>query len=126
MEGFLQQIVSGLAAGGIYGAFALALVMTYLATSTVNFAQGEMAMFATCVAWGLIQSGVPYWLAFFATLVLSFLGGIVIERVILRPVEAAPVLSITIVTIGLLAIFNSMAGWIFGYTVRTFPSPFPL
>lgn len=125
MEGFLQQIVSGLAAGGIYGAFALALVMTYLATSSVNFAQGEMAMFATFVAWALIQAGVPYWLAFFATLVLSFLGGLAIERVILRPIEAAPVLSITIVTIGLLAIFNSMAGWLFGYTVRTFPSPFP-
>jgi branched-chain amino acid transport system permease protein len=125
MEAFLQQIVSGLAAGGIYAAVALALVMTYLATNAVNFAQGEMAMFSTFVAWALIQWGVPYWAAFFATLGMSFLGGIAIERAILRPLERAPVLAITIVTIGLLAILNSMAGWIFGYTVRTFPSPFP-
>jgi len=125
METFLQQVVSGLAAGGIYAAFALALVMTYLATNAVNFAQGEMAMFSTFVASALIESGMPYWAAFFVTLAIAFLGGVAIERAILRPLERAPVLALTIVTIGLLTIFNSMAGWIFGYTIRTFPSPFP-
>jgi branched-chain amino acid transport system permease protein len=125
METFLQQIVSGLAAGGIYAAVALSLVMTYLATNAVNFAQGEMAMFSTFVASALIQSGAPYWLAFFTTVALSFGGGVAIERAVLRPLERAPILALTIVTIGLLAIFNSLAGWIFGYTVRTFPSPFP-
>jgi branched-chain amino acid transport system permease protein len=125
MEAFLQQIASGLAAGGIYASVALALVMTYQATNVVNFAQGEMAMFSTFIAWALIGAGVPYWAAFFATVGLSFVGGLAIERVILRPLEHAPVLALTIVTIGLLAIFNSTAGWIFGYTVRPFPSPFP-
>src|SRR5215831_15296673 len=113
METFLQQVVSGLAAGGIYAAFALALVMTYLATNTVNFAQGEMAMFSTYIAWALIQAGVGYWSAFVVTLTMAFLGGIAIERAILRPLQHAPVLAITLVTIGLLAIFNSLAGWIF-------------
>jgi len=125
MDAFLQQIVSGLASGGIYALVALALVMTYLATNAVNFAQGEMAMFSTYLAWSMIQAGLPYWLAFFATLVIAFLGGIAIERAILRPVERAPVLAITIVTIGLFAIFNSLAGWIFTYTIQPFPSPFP-
>jgi branched-chain amino acid transport system permease protein len=125
METLLQQIVSGLATGGIYAAVALALVMTYVATNAVNFAQGEMAMFTTYIAAALIQAGLAYWPAFFATVGIAFLGGIVIERAILRPLERAPVLAITIVTVGLLAIFNSVAGWLFGHTIRTFPSPFP-
>jgi branched-chain amino acid transport system permease protein len=124
MDTFLQQIVSGLAAGGIYALLALALVMTYLATNAVNFAQGEMAMFATYVAWSLIQSGWPYWAALVASVAVAFLGGVAIERAILRPLENAPILAITIVTIGLFAIFNSMAGWIFTYTIQPFPSPF--
>src|SRR5262249_31811547 len=89
------------------------------------FAQGEMAMFSTFVAWALIERGVSYWSAFFITLVVAFLGGMAIERVVLRPLERAPVLALTIVTIGLLTIFNSTAGWLFGYEVRPFPSPFP-
>jgi branched-chain amino acid transport system permease protein len=125
MDALLQQIVSGLATGGIYAAVALSLVMTYVATNAVNFAQGEMAMFSTFLAWAFIQSGMNYWVAFFVTLAISFVGGVTIERTVLRPLERAPVLAITIVTIGLLAIFNSMAGWIFDYTVRPFPSPFP-
>ncbi len=125
MDAFLQQIVSGLAAGGIYAAVALALVMTYLATNAVNFAQGEMAMFSTYLAWWMIRAGLSYWAAFFATILIAFLGGIAIERAILGPVERAPVLAITIVTIGLLTIFNALAGWIFTYTIQPFPSPFP-
>jgi branched-chain amino acid transport system permease protein len=125
MATLVQQIVSGLAAGGIYAVVALALVMTYLSTNAVNFAQGEMAMFSTFLASSMIHAGLPYWVAFFATLAISLLGGIVIQRAILQPLERAPVLAITIVTIGLLTIFNSMAGWLFGYTVQTFPSPFP-
>ena len=124
MDALLQQIVSGLATGGIYAAVALSLVMTYVATNAVNFAQGEMAMFSTFLAWAFIQSGMRYWVAFFITLAISFVGGVAIERTVLRPLERAPVLAITIVTIGLLAIFNSMAGGIFDYTVRPFPSPF--
>lgn len=125
METFLQQVVFGLANGGIYAAVALALVMTYLSTNVVNFAQGEMAMFSTFVAWLLMEHGMPYWLAFFSTLAIAFVGGVAIERLVLRPMERAPILALTIVTIGLLTIFNSLAGWLFGYTVRPFPTPFP-
>ncbi|HWU40385.1 MAG TPA: branched-chain amino acid ABC transporter permease, partial [Candidatus Acidoferrum sp.] len=125
MDIFLQQIVSGLATGGIYASLALALVMIYQATDVFNFAQGEMAMFSTYLAWSMINAGVPYWGAFFATLAIAFVGGIMIERVIIRPVENAPVLAIVIVTIGLLVIFNSMAGWMFSYIIQPFPSPFP-
>jgi branched-chain amino acid transport system permease protein len=125
MHEFLQQVFSGLAAGAIYASVALALVMIYRSTDLVNFAQGEMAMFSTYIAWTLVNAGLPFWAAFALTLVASFIGGMLIERVVIRPVENAPVLAAVIVTIGLLLIFNSLAGWLYSYTVQDFPSPFP-
>jgi branched-chain amino acid transport system permease protein len=125
MHELLQQIFSGLAAGSIYASVALALVMIYRSTDLVNFAQGEMAMFSTYIAWSLVNAGLPFWVAFVLTLVISFIGGMLIERVIIRPVENAPVLAAVVVTIALLLIFNAMAGWIYTYTVQDFPSPFP-
>lgn len=125
MDAFLHQVLAGLATGGIYASLALALVMIYQATHLVNFAQGEMAMFATYFAWSLINAGVPYWPAFLLTVVFAFMLGVVIERVIIRPVENSPVLVIVVVFIALLVILNSVTGWIFSYTIKTFPSPFP-
>lgn len=124
MEAFLHQILSGLATGGIYAAIALSLVMIYQATHHINFAQGEMAMFSTYLAWMMIDAGLPYWVAFAGTVALSFVLGVLIERIVIRPVEHAPVLSVVIVFIALLVILNSLAGWIFSYTIKTFPSPF--
>ena len=125
MHQFSQQMFSGFAAGAIYASLALALVMIYRATELVNFAQGEMAMFSTYIAWSLVNGGVPFWAAFVITLVVSFLGGMAIERVLVRPVETASVLAAVIVTIALGLIFNSLAGWIYTYTVQDFRSPFP-
>jgi branched-chain amino acid transport system permease protein len=125
MDIFIQQVVSGLATGGIYASLALALVMIYQATDVVNFAQGSMAMFSTYIAWSLLQAGLPYWVTFCATLLIAFVGGLLIERVIVRPVENAPILAIVIVTLGLLVILVSVAGWIYSYIQKPFPSPFP-
>ncbi|HLX81290.1 MAG TPA: branched-chain amino acid ABC transporter permease [Burkholderiales bacterium] len=125
MDAFLHQVLAGLATGGIYASVALALVMIYQATHLVNFAQGELAMFCTYIAWSLINAGVPYWAAFFMTVGFAFVLGVLIERIIIRPVENAPVLSVVVVFIGLLVILNSVAGWIYTYTIKTFPSPFP-
>jgi branched-chain amino acid transport system permease protein len=125
MEIFLQQVVSGFATGAIYASLALALVMIYQATDVVNFAQGEMAMFSTYLAWSMLQAGLPYWVAFFATVAIAFVLGVAIERVVIRPVESAPILTIVIVTLGLLVIHNSIAGWIWSYIQKPFPTPFP-
>src|SRR5215831_15398790 len=125
MDIFVQQVVSGLATGGIYASLALALVMIYQATDVVNFAQGQMAMFTTYLAWTMINAGLPYWVAFAGTLVIGFAGGVLIERVVIRPVENAPILAIVIVTIGLLVILTSVAGFIWSYVQKPFVSPFP-
>jgi branched-chain amino acid transport system permease protein len=125
VEILLQQVVSGLATGSIYASLALALVMIYQATDVVNFAQGEMAMFATYLCWSMLNAGMPYWWAFLATLVLALVGGVLIQWLVIRPVESAPILTIVIVTLGLLVICNSVAGWIWSYVQKPFPSPFP-
>ncbi len=125
MDALLHQVLAGLATGGIYASVALALVMIYQATHLVNFAQGEMAMFSTYIAWSLIDAGMPYWAAFFLTVAFSFVFGVVIERVVIRPVENSPVLAVVVVFIALLVILNSITGWIYTYTIKTFPSPFP-
>lgn len=125
MNEFLHQVISGLANGGIYASLALAIVMIHQSTHHLNFAQGEMAMFSTFFAWVLIEGGVPYWLAFFATLAVSFAAGVLIERLLLRRFQTAPMLTVVIVFIGLLVIVNSVAGFLFGYTIKSFPSPFP-
>jgi branched-chain amino acid transport system permease protein len=124
MDAVLHQIASGIATGGIYASVALALVMIYQATHHLNFAQGEMAMFSTYIALTLIQLGLPYWVAFAATLVISFAMGAALQRVLLQPLANAPVLAMVGVFIGLLLIFNNSAGWLFTYTLKPFPSPF--
>src|SRR5689334_1604448 len=125
MDELLQQIASGLANGAIYALVALALVMIFVSTDHINFAQGEMAMFSTYVCWQLIQSGASFWVALPAAALFSFLLGVMIERIILRPLHHAPVLSVVVVFIGLLAIFHSLAGAIWSHTIKEFPSPFP-
>jgi len=125
MDLFLQQTSDGLAFGGIYACVALAVVMIYQATDHLNFAQGEMAMFSTYIAFTLLHHGVPYWWTFLLTMGISFIGGVLVERIIVRPVEGTTVLNEVIVFIGLLAIFNSLAGWTWDYTIKPFPSPFP-
>ena len=124
MEGVLHQIVSGIATGGIYASIALALVMIFLATHHINFAQGEMAMFSTYIALTLLQLGWPYWAAFLTTLVFSFIMGVILQRILLEPLANAPVLASVGAFLGLLLIFNNVAGWLFSYTLKPFPSPF--
>src|SRR6201987_3901556 len=125
MHQLLQQIFSGLAEGAIYASLALALVMIYRATDLVNFAQGEMAMVSTYIAWTRVNAGLPFWAAFVIPVAVSFAAGMLIERIVIRPVENAPILSAVVVTIGLLLIFNATAGWIYSYTLQEFPRPFP-
>ena len=126
MADFLQQVVSGLASGAIYALLALALVLIYRSTGVINFAQGEMAMFSTFVCWELIDRGVPYWGAFFLTIAISFVGGVLVERAVIRPVAGrAAGITVVTVTIGLLILLNGAAAWIWKGEQRTLENPFP-
>jgi branched-chain amino acid transport system permease protein len=124
MELFLQQVIAGIATGGIYACMALSVVMIYQAIHHLNFAQGEMAMFSTFIAWQMMQWGLPWGAAFVLTIALSFAGGFVLERVVFKPIENAPVLSHIVVFIALFAIFNSLAGFIWDFSIKAVESPF--
>jgi branched-chain amino acid transport system permease protein len=119
-----QQTVIGLSSGGTWALLALAIVVIYRSTGVVNFAQGEMAMLSTFVAWSLVHHGLSYWVAFFVTIALSFLGGVGIERAVIRPVERAPVLTIVIVTLGLVFAVDGIARWGWSSETRSLPNAF--
>ena len=124
MELFTNQVLAGIATGAIYACMALAVVMIYQAIDHLNFAQGEMAMFSTFISWQLMQWGIPYWWAFLITLIVSFAGGILIERLLFKPLAKAPVLTNVAGFIALFAIVNSVAGLTWDFTIKQYPTPF--
>jgi branched-chain amino acid transport system permease protein len=126
MQQFFQQVVAGLADGSIYASLALALVLIYRSTHVINFAQGEMGMFATYIAWSLITNhGMSYWPAFAIVLVISFFGGMAIQQVVIRPLQRGGELTVVMATVALLVILNGLASWIWGPEEKILPSPFP-
>jgi branched-chain amino acid transport system permease protein len=124
MQELLHQLATGASSGGIYASLALALVMIYRSTGHMNFAQGEMAMLSTFIAWSLLDHGIPYWAAFALTIGISFLGGVIVERALIRPLAGQREMLLVTVFLGLFMICNSIAGWIWGYDTRPFASPF--
>ena len=124
MERLVQVVVDGVATGSVYATLALALVLIFRSTGIVNFAQGEMAMFSTFVAWGIHEAGVPLGFALLGAFAFSFLAGMAVERVLVRPFEGGETLTLVIVTLGLFILINSAAGWIWGFGNRSFPSVF--
>jgi branched-chain amino acid transport system permease protein len=121
---FAQQLAAGIRDGAIYAGLALALVIIYRSTRAINFAQGEMATFTTFIAWSLMNHGLSFWTAFPIVLAIAFAGGVAIERVIIRPVENGPVITVVIVTLGLAVLLNGLMSVIWGGGNRPFRGPF--
>jgi branched-chain amino acid transport system permease protein len=119
-----EQVVAGLGDGSVYASLALALVLIYRTTRVVNFAQGEMATFTTFIAWSLMNRGLSFWAAFPVVLAIAFVGGVAIERVLIRPIENAPVLTVVILTLGLALLLNGLSTVIWGGGDRNFPGGF--
>jgi branched-chain amino acid transport system permease protein len=125
VEILTSQVVSGLATGCVYALIALGFVLIFKATDVVNFAQGEFVMASGFIGYTLlILGGLPYWLVLIATIVLSGVMGVVLERVVVRPIMNAPIFSIVIATIGASTVLRSSAGIVFGYDVLPLPTIF--
>jgi branched-chain amino acid transport system permease protein len=121
---FAEQVVAGLASGAVYAGLALAIVLIYRTTGTINFAQGEMATFTTFIAWSLMNHGLTFWEAFPIVIAIAFVGGIAIERTVMRPFERGPVVTSVIVTLGLALVLNGLMSVIWGGGDRTFDGGF--
>lgn len=118
-------VVGGLAAGCLYAMVGLALVIVLNITDIANFAQGEMAMVTTFIAYWLLDSvGLSWWQAVPIALLFGLVQGVIIQQVVIRPLIGSPVLSAIIATLGLNMVLNSLAGLVWGHETFTFPSPF--
>jgi branched-chain amino acid transport system permease protein len=122
----LQLLIAGIALGSIYALLALALVLIHKATEVVNFAQGEMAMVGTFIAYVLVKNlGLPLPLMLLLALPLGLVLGGITELLAIRPLAGSPPVNLLIVSIGLWMVFHYSAGWIWGYDPLSFPSLFP-
>ncbi|TDV56517.1 branched-chain amino acid ABC transporter permease [Actinophytocola oryzae] len=125
MQQLIQTLLDGAASGLIYGSLALALVLIHRATKIPNFAQGEMAMLATFIAWQLMSVGLPWGVAVAITVVCCLVGGYGLQRGLIRWVERSPHLTQTMVTLGLFMVINAAVGLIWGNLAKTVESPLP-
>ncbi len=126
MELFFARILDGLSNGATYALIALALVMIYKATTLINFAQGEMAMFGSFIVLVLsTERGVPIWIAVVMGMVISALIGAAVERTLIRPFDPSDHLPLVIITLGLFLVFGALAGIIWRFDPRAFPKMFP-
>jgi branched-chain amino acid transport system permease protein len=123
-EEFAQLTITGIATGSIFSLLALAIVLIYRSTSILNFAQGEIALFTTFICWSLMNR-MDFWPAFLLVIVIAFFIGAGLERLVLRPVEQAPVLNSVIVTLGLFTLFNGLSLYIWGAAPKGF-GPFSI
>ncbi|MGH2875657.1 MAG: branched-chain amino acid ABC transporter permease, partial [Solirubrobacteraceae bacterium] len=126
MTKFLDLTLSGVSIGAVYAAVALALVLIWRSTRIVNFAQGAMLMITTFIAAVVIDVTGSYWLGFVVALAAGLVFGAIVERVVIRPVEAAPPLNAVILTLGLYTLLVAAAGMIWGNSPRSFPSALSL
>ncbi|CAB4799294.1 MAG: branched-chain amino acid ABC transporter permease [Actinobacteria bacterium] len=113
MGDILQYFLNGLARGSIYSLVALGLVVIYQGTGHLNFAQGEMSLFATFGAWWINDHGVPLWLSILLAASFAFVGGGAIEFGLIRPAAKKSPFAVVVVTIGLFQAFNSLSGLLF-------------
>lgn len=126
MEYYLQLFLSGLVVGSIYSLVALGFVIIYKATKVVNFAQGELVMVGAYICFALtVQARLPFLAAFGLTLAFSFILGVAIERLILRPMIGEPIISVIMVTIGLSSILKSLVQLFWGTQIQVFPPVLP-
>lgn len=121
----LQLAIAGVATGSVYALIALGVVLIYKCSGVVNFAQGGYAMLGAYITYFLLQLGLPAIVAVLLGMVLMAVVGIVTERLILRRMMKAPIVSIMMVTLGLLIFFKALCLAIWGPDQIAFPKIFP-
>jgi branched-chain amino acid transport system permease protein len=122
---FFDRLFSGLTAGSLYAMIALSLVVVFRSSSTINFAQGEFALFCCFIAWWLTTKGLPIAIALVPAVLVGFAMGAVTERALIRPVRRRSETAVLIVALGLFTALNGLDGWIWGPANKQFPELLP-
>jgi branched-chain amino acid transport system permease protein len=126
MDTLIQVIITGFATGGLYGLIALGFVLIYKATSVLNLAMGEFMTLGAFICFTVLtQIKVPFSLALLLTLAAAIILGILVERLILRPLIGEPIISVIMITIGLGVILRGLMYMVWTPTFRNFPEIFP-
>jgi branched-chain amino acid transport system permease protein len=126
MDILIQMIITGIATGGVYGLIALGFVLIFKATGILNLATGAFMTLGAYICLTVLgQLGAPFWVAFLCTLGFAIVLGIVLERIILRPLIGEPIISVIMVTIGLSSILQGLTHVIWSPDYRSFPEIFP-
>ncbi len=119
-----ELVIGGLASGSLYAMVGIAVAIVLRATEIPNFAQGEMAMVSTFVAFWLLDShGLNWWVAISIALCFAIVQGVAIQQLVIRPLIGGSVLSAVIATLGMNIVLNSLAGLLWGHQTYVFPSP---
>ena len=119
-----ELILGGLASGSLYALVGIAIVLVLQSTDIPNFAQGEMAMFSTFIAYTLLTSyALSWWFVLPITLLIAALQGVVVQFAVVRPLLGKPTINAVIATLGLNMALHSVAGMIWGNQTNVFPSP---
>ena len=120
----LQLLISGLSLGCVYGLIALGFVLIYRTTEMVNFAQGDLMMLGAFTAYSLIElAGLPFGVGLLGTILLMALFGLLLERLVLRPMIGEPLFAVLMITIGIGLILRTVAVAVWGAETRTIETP---
>lgn len=125
MTFFLQMLITGVVVGSIYSLVALGFVLIYKASDALNFANGEFVLIGSYICLTLVAVyKIPFLIAFVLTLLFNALLGIAVEKVVLRPLTNAPVISVIMATIGLASLLGGIVHMIWGHQTKSFPPIF--
>jgi branched-chain amino acid transport system permease protein len=126
MDELLQYVITGLALGVIYALIALSFVVVWKSSGVANLALGQLVLFSSWFTYGMLeQAGFPVWVGIPLVIVFALILGWAIERFILRPLIAQPILSVIAVTLGLAYFLEGLVGIIWPKSLASMPQLFP-
>ena len=126
MAELLQYVITGIAVGMVYALIALGFALIWKSSSVANLALGQLVLISSWFTYGmLVQVGLPYWFGLPLTILFAVFLGWVIERFILRPLIAQPILSLITVTLGVGYFLEGLVSFIWPMSVAALPRLFP-
>ena len=122
----LQLIITGLAVGMVYSLIALGFVVVWKSTGVANLALGQLVLVSSWFTYAmLVQVGLPLWIGFPLVLLFAPILGWIIERAVLRPLIAQPILSLITVTLGIAYFLEGLVTFIWPQSLARCPPSSP-